>query len=302
MIFRSATFVWALVAAQCALGHQSPVHLVDELSAEIVELGASEKLLTVRGFEHQSLGNWSAAAADFKSAIKLNPRATSAIFGYAEALLEMEFPIEAEAMALSGAAFGGSVDEQAPFHAIRARAFARQQRWDDALDAWRLSLRSQHSEVDWFLGEEECLTQLQRLPERVEALAQARSRNPSIVLHRAWIRALVDAGEFEKASNEIEQGLAKSRWQSSWLLLRAQLHGQNQHYSQQKADATTAFSEIQSRLNIDRPDPFLVLDAARALLYMGEDQQALVYLDHARSLGVPESELIALRKKPERVW
>jgi tetratricopeptide (TPR) repeat protein len=293
--FFTAAFA-CLMLVLAAYGHQSPDHVVGALTELIEADGASARLLTDRAYEQQSLGNWDAAAADFSAAVELEPCSRSAIMGYGEALLQMDELPQAESVTRRGLALKGNPASQAPFFALLARVYFRQNLWHDSLDAWRNALQSPQPEVDWFLGEERCLARLGRDPERVEALAQARIRNPSVVLQRAWIRALVDAGDHEEASLEIERGMGQSRWQSSWLLLRAQIHGQAQRYLEQQADAATALAEIRSRLNLERPDPYLVVEAAWALALLGDWDEALDYIKKAQSLGVSDDGLSALIK------
>ena len=288
----SAVFIFVLPAR----GHRSPDQVAAALSERIEADGASLRLLTDLAYEHQSLGNWQAAVAYFRAAIELEPRSRFAILGCAEALLHTDNWPQADAMAQRGLALDENAASQAPFHALRARVFSRQHRWLDALEAWRGSLRSPHPEIDWFLGEAECLARLARHPERVEALAQAMTRNPSIVLRRAWIRALVDAGEFEVAFREIDRGMTKARWKSSWLLLRARIHGENQRFAEQKVDAMAAWLELRNRLRSALSDPYLVKDAAWALCFLGECDQASAYVEKARLLGVPEKDLLPIEQ------
>lgn len=279
-----------------AWGHRSPDRVVEALRERIKADGASLRLLTDWAYEHQSLGNWQAAVTAFRAAIELEPRSRFAILGCAKALLHTDAWPQADEMAQRGLALDENAASQAPFHALRARVFSRQHRWLDALEAWRGSLRSLHPEIDWFLGETECLARLTRHPERVEALARAMTRNPSIVLRRAWIRALVDAGEFEVAFREIDRGMTKARWKSSWLLLRAQIHGENQRFEEQKVDAMAAWLELRNRVRSALSDPYLVKDAAWALGYLGECDQALAYVEKARLLGVPEMDLLPIEQ------
>jgi tetratricopeptide (TPR) repeat protein len=289
----------ALLMSMPAYGHDSPASVIEALSERIECQGATARLLISRAYEHQSLGNWNAVAADFSAALELEPRSRTALSGCAEAFLQLDALPQAESMVLRGLALDEDPSGKSPFYALLARVFARQESWLDALNAWRGALQSPQPEIDWFLGEEECLNRLGRHLDRVEALAQAMNRNPSVVLHRAWIRALVDAGELETASLEIESGMAQSRWQSYWLLLRAKIHGLNQGYIEQQADAANALTEIQSRLNLERPDPYLVVESARALAFMGEREQALDYIEKARDLGVSEADLSALMRTIE---
>ena len=44
------------------------------------------------------------------------------------------------------------------------------------------------------------------------------------------------------------------------------------------------------------PDPHLVAEAAQALAFLGERDEALVYLNKARNLGISEAHLIAVTR------
>ncbi len=280
-----------LAAALPASGHEGPDHVIEALTERIQAQGPTAKLLISRAYEHQSLGNWNAVLADFGAALDLDSRSRAALSGYTEASLQLGALPQAESMARRGLELDEDALGQSPFYALLARVFAEQQRWSDAREAWRGALRSPRPEIDWFLGEAECLDHLDRHRERVEALLLATERNPSVVLHRAWIHALVDAGDFETASQEIENGLSKSRWKSSWLLLRARIYAQRQLYTQQWADAADALTEIRSRLSVEHPDPHLVAEAAQALAFLGKNDEALAYIKNARDLGISESHL-----------
>jgi tetratricopeptide (TPR) repeat protein len=213
------------------------------------------------------LGNWNAAVADFNAALALDPDSYAALIGCIDARLHQGAFREATTLAHRGLELHEDAGRQAPFHAKLAQINVRQQKWSEALIAWRDALRSPRPEIDWFLGEAESLAQLGHAAERTAALAQAMQRNPSIVLRRAWINALVDAGELEPAMREIEAGLGHARWKSSWLLLRARVHAERRDPVRQEADASAALTEILTRLNPNRPDPHLVAEAeaARAL-------------------------------------
>lgn len=279
-----------------AVAHKGPEHVVEALTEQIEGQGPTARLLIARAYEHQSLGNWDAVLADFRAALELEPRSRPALSGCAEALLKLDALPEAEAMARRGLALEDDVAGKSPFYALLGRVLARKHSWLDALAAWRGALRSSQPEIDWFLGEAECLARLDRHDERAEALFRASKRNPSVVLRRAWIRALVDAGELEVASREIERGISQSRWLSSWLLLRARVHAQRQLYTEQRADAADALTEIRSRISAEHPDPHLLAEAAQALALLGERDEAFAYLDEARKLGMSEARLVAVTR------
>ena len=281
-----------VTAALRAFAHDGPGDVIHLLTDRIEAQGPTARLLASRAYEHRSLGNLDAAIADFEHSLKLQPGYVPAILGCAEAMLEQGGYSKAESMVRGGLVFSAGVENRAPLEAMLARTLSAQLRWSEALEAWRAALLSPSSEVDWFLGEAECLTHIGSASERVDALAAAMKRNPSVVLQRAWIHALVDAGDIDRASVEIETALARSRWQSTWLLLRARISRQRGNEAEERSDATKALAEIRSRIDLERPAPYLMAEMGNALALLGQREEARVCLERARTLGVPESLLV----------
>jgi tetratricopeptide (TPR) repeat protein len=230
--------------------------------------GESSTLLIDRAYEYEALGNSRKAVHDFEAALIINPGSWAAISGCAEAYLRIEAWDKAELLARKGISVLNNNSEKAPFFAVLAKSLAAQQYWKEALDAWRGALRSPRPQIDWFLGESESLAQLGRLQERVDALVKAKERNPSVVLHRSWIFAMVDAGQYDQASEEIERQISRSRWKSSWLLLRARIHEAYGRDAAKAVDAKAALEDIKSRLHSDQPDPLLLKQEAEALVLL----------------------------------
>lgn len=256
--------------------------------------GATARLLAARAFEYQSLGQWEAAIDDFNEALKLEPRFGAALHGLAAAELKQRDWISAEAAAARAIALYEDDARRAPGEALLAQVFSAQSRWAEAEAAWSRALKSSTPEVDWFLGQAICLGQLKRFDDQVDALARATSRNPSGVLHRAWIRALVDAGQLDTAMAEIEKGLGDARWQSTWLLLRARAYAAQGNWERQYADAALALAELRSRINPDRPEPWLVAECGIAQALSNDAEGARAYEKQARELGVPSADLLEI--------
>jgi tetratricopeptide (TPR) repeat protein len=275
-----------------ARGHESPQHVIEALSERIKTHGPTARLLMARAYEYQSAGDTGAAAADFNAVLLANPGSSAALAGLAEIFLQENKVREAALVARRGIALNDVNRER--FHALLARSHARQASWAEALESWRRALESSQPEIAWFLGEAECLFRLSRHAEQVLALEKAIARNPSVVLHRAWIHALVDAGFLDEASQPIERGLVESRWQSSWLLLRARVHERNGRKLEQQADAEAALRELRLRLNATDSDPQLAADVAHALAILARREEALVQLEEARRLGASEATLARL--------
>tara|TARA_R110001592_G_scaffold270770_3_gene537205 strand:+ start:241 stop:1137 length:897 start_codon:yes stop_codon:yes gene_type:complete len=278
--------------------HDNPGDVVHALTHRIETDGPTARILAARAFEYTFLRQWDQAVSDFDAALELQPSYGVALTGLAQALSHQENFSRAEAVAKRGLELDIDPARQAPFWAALAEIHTVQADWSPALYAWRQALKSPRPEVDWYLSEADCLAHLDRYTERVSALAEATTRNPSVVLHRSWIRALVDAGALDDASREIELGLAGARWKSSWLLLRARVHAQRQERAQQESDAEAALAEIRQRWNPKQSDqdPILVADAGLAFALLGQDTVARELMDKARAQGVSESHLTDLEQ------
>lgn len=262
--------------------HDNPGDVIHALTHRMDEGGVTARLLTARAFEHHYAGDGDAAAEDFQAALALQPRYGTALSGLGTTLLLQNKLDEAEQVARRGLNTSDSADRQAPYHALLARIHGRALRWEEARNSWKEALAATRPEVDWFLSEAHCLAQLKRYDERVVALSVAQTRNPSVVLHRAWVRALIDAHQLEQARQEIEQNLTSSRWKSTWLLLRAQVHAQGDGEAAQHQDAQAALTELQARWGPDPAtrDRHLLRDGATALELLGQPDAAQHLRDH----------------------
>lgn len=285
-----------ILLAGPAVAHDSPGDVIHALSHRMELEGPTARLLAARAYEHQSLGNWSSAIEDFSSALALQPRFGAALQGLAAAYLHQQDWAAAESAARGAVALYTDDGLRAPGEALLAQVLAGQGRWDEALTAWRGALKSPAPEVDWFLGEAHCLGELGRFTEQVACLAAARLRNPSVVLHRAWIRALVDANQLDTAEAEIERGLSQTRWQSTWMLLRARVHAKRGEVTRQHEDASLALAELENRMNPDRPDAWLVAECGIALALSGNADGARACEKQARDLGVPGADLLEINQ------
>jgi tetratricopeptide (TPR) repeat protein len=274
--------------------HDSPGDVIHALSHRMELEGPTARLLAARAFEYQALGQWEAAIADFNGALTLQPRFGAALQGLAAVELRASNPVAAESAARRAVDLYDDPTRRAPGEALLAQVLVAQSRWPEALDAWRRALKSPSPEVDWYLGEAECLGRMKRFTEQSEALAAARLRNPSVVLHRAWVRALVESGRLDEASREIEAGLANTRWRSTWLLLRARLHEKQGDTARQHDDALAALAELQGRINPERPDHWLLAECGIALALAGRESAAREYEKQARELGVPDADLLEI--------
>lgn len=265
-----SVLLWSLLAgSQGARGHDSPSHRIEALTLRMEVEGPRADSLTDRGFEYNALGDWSSAVADFEAALKLSPHSWAALSGCAEACLQLGRWEQMSSLAREGISRRGSPAMQAPFYALLAQSLMKQQKWEQALEAWNGALKSPNPEIDWYLGLSVTLDHLKEYGLQVKALAEARKRNPSVVLYRTWLLALVNAGQFELALTEVNRELEDARWKSSWFLLRARIYQGLKNKDAQVHDAKAALEEILLRLNPQRPDPQLVMERNQALTLLG---------------------------------
>jgi Flp pilus assembly protein TadD len=161
-------------------------------------------------------------------------------------------------------------------------------KWEEAREAWAAALDSPRPEIDWFLGEAQCLDQMNRPQERAVCLGDAVERNPSSVLRRTWVAALIETGNFDAATREIAAGLERSRRKSTWLLLRARLHETRGRTAARDADATMALEELRPLLRTATPDPWRVTEAGLALAMLGNEDAARRSIVRAKQHGAPD--------------
>ncbi|NOY43084.1 MAG: tetratricopeptide repeat protein [Planctomycetes bacterium] len=251
--------------------HHSPSEVIEALSDRIAKGERTPKILVRRGDEYRALGKNEPAIADYLAALKIEKNHPPAVYGLANTHLAQQNFTEAMLAANQGIRVAKNPDEAAPFHAIAARIYDKQGKGESASAAWKKALTSSRPQVDWFLQEARSL-QRQGAPQKArQALEQAMTKNPSIVLRRAWLEALVQSGDTDTAAKHIEAGLARSRWKSSWLLLRAKLNLAQHQPEAARRDAQAALQEINSRQRPNTENHYLA--AAR--------EQSLAILKHS---------------------
>jgi len=258
-----------LAVSQPARAHHSPSQVIEALTERLESGKPTATLFTRRGDEYRAIAMPQSAAADYQSALKLQPAYLPALHGLAHARFRQQRFDEAIQVSRQGIAASSNADEAGSFHSLLARTYEQEALWQKSLVEWNHSLAASHPNIDWYLGVSRTLTALNRPDEARLSLEVAINRNPSIVLRRAWIKTLIDCGLASEASKHIEAGLARSRWKSSWLLLRAQLELSQGQDTAAKRDAERTLQEIKTRWNPASANPFLVANRDQALAILG---------------------------------
>lgn len=285
---RLAVLVCGLfVATPPAWAHHGPTKAIEDLSDRIAVEGPSPELFARRGDEFRALGELIHAAEDYESALAIDPGWTPALYGLAHVLVDRGRLQEAEAVAKRGIESAQDLDGAAPFHALLAQIHEQSDCCDDAIQSWNRALASSRPEVDWFLSKAQLLWKMHQVDAAEETLRSAMRRNPSAALKRAWYESLIRCGRLSEAEDQVEAGLKRAKWKSTWLLLRARLHAAQDRPAEARRDALAALAEIDQRLRPDSPNPFLAADKAQALALLGRRDQAKEQAEIARALNVP---------------
>jgi len=256
---KTLLLTFALLAiTQPLRAHHSPSEVIQALTERIQSDKPTPKLLTRRADEYRALRNPKLAIADYHAALKLNNTYTPAIYGLAKTHLANKQYQAALKITQSGIQTATTPDQAAPFHALAAQAHKTLGHGEAASAAWDQALASTNPEIDWYLSKASLLQQTGPPEQAPKFLAQAQQKNPSTVLKRAWLEALITSGDTKTPAPHIEAGLDRSRWKSSWLLLRAQLHLANQNPTAAHQDTQAALQEINTRLTPNTKNPYLL--------------------------------------------
>jgi regulator of sirC expression with transglutaminase-like and TPR domain len=142
---------------------------------------------------------------------------------------------------------------------------------------------------------------LLRKKERIAGLDEGIKSTGSGVLENERIDALIDDHQFEAALAKIEKELDESRWKSTWLIRRAKVRLGTEKKAEAKMDLEAAIAEIQTRINLNSPDPSLLADRGTARELLGNREGARKDYEDARDKGVTEEWLLerirALKEK-----
>lgn len=263
----------SLVAA--AVAHDSPEHVVARLNERIARDGVTPELLVARGDEWRALGEAERADDDYRAALASAPGSLGALLGLGRVAMDRGDAAGAASAARRGLEASATPDAAAPFHVVHAEALEALGRDREALAEWNAAIRSERAEVDWILAHARVVRRIEGPRASAAALGAASDRNPSAVLERAWIDALLESGDVATAAPVVERRLEAARWKASWLIVRARLRQAEGDLAAARADGRRAEREIESRLGHgESPRLSALLVQARALELLPEERSA----------------------------
>lgn len=280
-----------LLLAASTYGHDSPEHVVEDLTRKIKALGPKPDLLYQRAIEYRALRRYSAAAADLQRAIKEQP--DSALYG-----LEL-----ARTYALNGQndkALKQINDcltrwQQPEIYMARAEIFYSIGKPERALDDVNKAFEGQ-PQLEWYLIRSQVEAACNKHEDRIKHLEKAIEETGSGLLQIELVEAKLDAGKFMDALKQIEPELQESRWKSSWLIRRSRALSGIGEKQDAEADLRMAVNELQERIAM-REEASLVGDLAMTYALLGEKAKARKHLSQAVKLGLADVSAEKIRKR-----
>lgn len=266
--------------------HDSPEHIVDQLTQRMKARGVTPELLWQRAAEYRALGQPKPAAADLERALKLRADFLPAYPDLAQVQLARHQTTRALATVERALKLIPAEQGRAPLYMMRAEVHAARERFDLALaDCDRAFAAVPTPDLDWYLTRGQFQMHLRRFAEAAAGFQQGFEATGSVVLEAEWIEALIDLGKGREALDRIEPHLAASRRQSAWLLRRARARLSLAEFTTARGDLHAAITEINGRLNPAKPDHGLLLDRGLAYALLGDEALAKKDWQAARKAG-----------------
>jgi len=266
-----------------ALAHDSPEHVVEDLTATMAREGRSATLLYRRAGEFRALGKLDRAAADLGIALEMDPGFVAARVELARIRLSQGG--SAEALRLIDRAIEQVPKDagRAPLYMVRSDVQLAAGDPGRALADCERAFMHDAVEVDWYLRRSRLEEKLGLPERRADGLRAGFERTGSVVLKIEWIEAMIDAGRAPQALVPIEEEMADGRWRASWLIRRARARQVLGRHGLADDDLRAAIAEIDGRISTGRPDASLLADRGLARGLLGDRAAALADLTAARA-------------------
>lgn len=261
---------------------------IAELNAQILQSPGLPELYFQRAWNYREIGKLGEARADWGKTLELNPGFLPASRELARADASQD-GLDA-GIARLRLAMASAPAEQAfhlpGCHSVLAELLLKEGRNEEALREAQTGLDcSPDLLLDLCLLKSEAQRRLGLFEDRVRDLSAAMLKLRSFVVKTKWYDAMIDAGRGAEILPEIDQEIANTRYQASWLIRRARIRLHAADPAGATDDSTTAWQEIETRLRPDRPDVSLVCDRGVISALRGNYAAAESDLGLARSRG-----------------
>jgi len=278
--------ICATLAPIPAIAHDSPEHVVEQLTADMHRDGQRPGLLCDRATQYRELGRLAEAEADLSAALAAEPGNVSAANDLARVQLHRGHPTNALATLDRAIHRAANAEDRSPLLLTRAEIRATLGEHKAALaDCNNAFSQGVLPDLDWYLLRSQLQLRAGQPAAAVAGLKQGFEQTGNAVLEAEWIEALIDAGQPRLALERIEEPLAQSRWRSSWLLRRGRARLELGDTTRARGDLREAIHELDARLEAPRRDSALLLDRGLAHALLGEHAAARRDLEAAQSAG-----------------
>lgn len=251
--------MFCYLAHTAIFAHHGPEEMIPQLDKQIAQ-EPSAILFSQRASEHLQLGHYQQAEEDILAALKIAPRTSQLLQQLSEIQLLRKRYSASYSSASEAIQLAPDDDTRAYCLMLRCRILIAQKAMLKAQkDCQQAFALAQNPEIAWHLTRSEINLQLGLTQRRAEQLEIGYQQSKSAALFTAWIEALLDDKQALKALPIIQEQLDAARLKSSWLQRRARAHQQLANFQQAQDDYNAALKEINSRLNLQRPDTLLLL-------------------------------------------
>lgn len=292
-ILRTILHSVLLTAAAASRTWADPGHeiTVADLTAQIAKTPEIPELYFQRAWNYREMGKPAEALADFSKTLSLNPAFLPASRELArDEAANGKLPEAIDRLRKAIAAAPPSQSFHIPgCESVLADLLLKNGKNEEALQAAEDGLRrSPDLLLDLCLLRAEAQRRLGRHDDRIRDLTQAMGKIRSFVLKEKWYDALIDAGRGSEILPEIEEELANTRYQASWLIRRARIRQLNSDRPGAETDLHAALTEIESRLRPQNPDLSLLCERGTVHALLGDRPAAQKDLDSARAQGASQ--------------
>ncbi len=277
-----------LIALIRVKAHEGPEHEIEELT-ELISKGETADLLLQRAIEYRVLGRNNEAERDLEQAARLDP--ASLLIPCELGRVYFTLGKTNEAVDLVSEALKTKTEELTTLGALwalRAEFLGARSENKKALEDCEAAIRTQLSNLEWYLLRSDLHRRLNLKKERIAGLDQGIQETGAGILEIERIEALLDDRQFQAALPAIERELRSSRVRSSWLIRRARARLGLGEQESAKVDLENALKEIGKRTAGVAADATLLTERALAHELLGENEAARAYYEQARDGGAEE--------------
>ncbi len=261
--------VWWLWSG-VGMAHLGLHQALDRLSARLRKAPNDADLLLRRSDLYRRHGDLGLAEADLRRVSLLKPKHPQLLLAWGRLWFTAGRWVEAEAVLEKAR---GEKVVSWEVYALLAQLWQRKQRWEEALGAYRESVR-RRPQPHLYLAAGRMMEAKGRVEEAVrwyqEGVVVLRG---AVVLRLAWLRLLRKHGRFEEAMRVVNAAMVGLPVRADWWTRRADLYERMGKTQAAKADRLRALAEVRGQLH-RRASPLNRAREVRVLWALGRYEEA----------------------------